>query len=217
MFRAMLYTQWKWGRLAVLLLCVAAAAVPVTSIRDFEGVIAPDAVGSALNTMRQWGVLYVLLASATGLLLAMGAWGADQRGGHVYALSLPVPRWHYVLLKFGAGLVLLVPVTIALGIGAAVAANAVALPPGLQTYAMGLVVRWFFAALLAYAVFYSISAGTSRTAGLVLGVIAGLILADVMLAFLNQDAVVIETLGYHLFTRAGLAEIFTGRWMLIDV
>ena len=217
MFRSILYTQWKWARIALIAIAVAAVAVPVGSVRAIGGVVVSTNVGEALNTMRVWSVLYVALAALAGLVLAISAWAADQRGHHVYALSLPVPRWHYVLLRFVAGLTLLLVPALLVWLGGLVASAIVVLPAGLTTYPGALALRWMLAAFVAYALFFAISSGTARTAGLVLGVIAGLVAADMMLALMDQQAVVLEFVFSKLFEWPGVFEVFTGRWMLIDV
>ncbi|RDJ93095.1 DUF2867 domain-containing protein, partial [Lacticaseibacillus rhamnosus] len=65
--------------------------------------------GELLGAMQAWGVLYPVLAAALGLLVAIATWAPAHRGRPVHALSLPLPRGRYVLLRFAAGLVLLVP------------------------------------------------------------------------------------------------------------
>ena len=217
MFRSILYTQWKWARIALIVIAVAAVAVPVGSVRAIGGVVLPSTVGDALNTMRVWSVLYTLLAAVAGLILAISAWAADQRGHHVYALSLPVPRWHYVLMRFGAGLVLLLVPAILVWLGGIIATSIVVLPPGLTTYPGSLALRWLLAAFVAYALFFAISSGTARTAGLVLGVLGGLVFADMTLALMDKPAVVLEFVFSKMFEWPGVFEVFTGRWMLIDV
>ena len=217
MFRSILYTQWKWARIALIVIAVAAIAVPIGSVRAIGGVVMPDTVTEALNTMRVWSVLYTLLAANAGLILAISAWAADQRGHHVYALSLPVPRWHYVLMRFGAGLVLLLVPAVLLWIGAIIASSIVVLPAGLASYPGALALRWLLAAFVAYALFFAISSGTARTAGLVLGLLGGLVLADMMLALMDKPMVVIEFVFSRMFEWPGVFEVFTGRWMLIDV
>lgn len=217
MFRSILYTQWKWARIALIVIAIAAVAVPVGSVRAIGGVILPTMVGDALNTMRMWSVLYTILAALAGLVLAISAWAADQRGHHVYALSLPVPRWHYVLMRFGAGVALLLVPALLVWIGGMIASASVVLPPGLETYPGALALRWLLAAFVAYALFFAISSGTARTAGLVLGILGGLVFADMMLALMDQPAVVTEFVFSKMFEWPGVFEVFTGRWMLIDV
>lgn len=217
MFRSILYTQWKWARIALIVIAVAAVAVPVGSVRAIGGVVITTSVGEALNTMRMWSVLYVFLAALAGLVLAISAWAADQRGHHVYALSLPVPRWHYVLLRFAAGLTLLLVPALLVWLGGLVGSAIVVLPAGLTTYPGALALRWLLAAFVAYALFFAISSGTARTAGIVLGIIGGLVAADLILALFDQQAVVLEFVFSKLFEWPGVFEVFTGRWMLIDV
>src|SRR5712692_2265486 len=98
-----LYTQWKWSRLALLLTVLAAFALPVLSVQGVtQGDVSRWEVREMLVHFQSYGVAYPLLAAAVALLMGLTAWGPDHRGRHVYALSLPVPRWHYALLRFGA-------------------------------------------------------------------------------------------------------------------
>ncbi len=108
MFRAVLYAQWKWSRLIVVLGTVAGFAIPLLSL---QGAARPDRgalqTQELLRAVQSWGSVYPLLAAALGLLTAIAAWAADHRGRHIHALTLPLPRWQYVALRFGAGLALL--------------------------------------------------------------------------------------------------------------
>src|ERR1043166_2153410 len=135
MFRAVLYAQWKWSRLIVVLGTVAAFAIPLLSL---QGAARPDSgalqAKELLQAVQSWGTLYPLLAAALGLLVAIAAWAADHRGRHIHALTLPLPRWQYVALRFGAGLALLTAPIVAVLIGALLGTVMATLPPGLQTY-----------------------------------------------------------------------------------
>src|SRR5207247_2566146 len=73
----------------------------------------PLQAGELLQAVQSWGTLYPVLAAALGLLVAIATWAPDHRGRHVHALSLPLPRWRYVLLRFGAGAALLAAPVIA--------------------------------------------------------------------------------------------------------
>src|SRR3989304_771772 len=132
MFRAILFTQWQWTRLTVLIGAVAGFAIPVLSVGDVSAAAVDQArVGELLNVQRAWGLGYPVLATALGLVVALSAWGADHRGRHVYALSLPLPRWQYALLRLGTGLLLLAVPALAVWLGGLVASAAVIIPPGL--------------------------------------------------------------------------------------
>src|SRR6266567_1040599 len=169
MFRVMLYSQWKWSRLIVLLGSVAGFALPLISVHgaaraDSSPLQAPE----LLHAVQSWGVLYPVLAATLGLLVAIASWTPDHRGRHVYALVLPVPRWRYVLLRFGAGALLLAAPITAVLVGALLATSSAAIPAGLQGYPVALAVR------------FAVSAGTARTAGIILALIGGVLLVQVL-------------------------------------
>jgi hypothetical protein len=167
--------------------------------------------------VQSWGSVYPLLAAALGLLIAIAAWAADHRGRHIHALTLPLPRWQYVALRFGAGLALLTPPIAAVLIGALLGTVMATLPPGLQAYPIALTVRFALAVFVAYAVFFAVSAGTARTAGIILGAIAALILVQVVASIANLDLNLLGVLQAALILGPGPLVVFTGRWMLVDV
>ena len=209
MFRVILYSQWKWSRLIVLLGSVAGFALPLISVHgaaraDSSPLQAPE----LLHAVQSWGVLYPVLAATLGLLVAMASWTPDHRGRHVYALVLPVPRWRYLLLA--------APITAVL-LGALLATMSAAIPAGLQGYPVALAVRFALAVLVAFAVFFAVSAGTARTAGIVLALIGGVMLVQVIGNVARVDLDLVGKLQLLVLNWPGPLAIFTGRWMLIDV
>jgi len=218
MFRAVLYVQWKWSRLIIVLGTVAAFAIPLLSL---QGAARPDRgalqAQDLLRAVQSWGTLYPLLAATLGLLMAMTSWAADHRGRHVHALTLPVERWRYVLLRFAAGLTLLAAPLAALFLSALLSTLLATLPPGLQAYPFALTVRFALALLVAYAVFFAISAGTARTAGLILGGIALVVLVQVVAALANLEWDILGLAQLALLQGVGPLAVFAGRWMLVDV
>ena len=218
MFRVMLYSQWKWSRLIVLLGSVAGFALPIISVQGAARAdSSPLQAADLLRTVQSWGVLYPVLAATLGLLVAMATWTPDHRGRHVYALALPVPRWRYVLLRFGAGALLLAAPITAVLVGALLATLSAAIPAGLQGYPVALAVRFALAVLVAFAVFFAVSAGTARTAGIVLGLIGGVMLVQVIANVARVDLDLVGKLQLVVLNWPGPLAIFTGRWMLIDV
>src|SRR5262245_30540776 len=218
MFRQILYTQWKWSRLALLVMVLAAFALPVIASRS----IVPATrdywlTQDMLSALQSWGLVYPVLAGAVGLILALVTWSADHQGKHIYALSLPIPRWNYVLLRFAAGALLLAAPTLALWGGSLVATVATALPPGLQAYPTILALRFGLAAFVAYAIFFAISAGTSKTAGYVLATLGGIVVIQLFIDAVGWDVQLVQPLLLRLVLWPGPFEIFTGRWMLFDV
>lgn len=218
MFRMILLTQWKWSRIVLCAATIAAFAVPIISVQSFG-----DADGGwidgrrALQLMRAFGAWYALLAAASGLALAVTAWSADHRGRHIYALSLPVPRWRLVLLRFGAGATLMALPVIALWAGALLATSSIEIPPGLQAFPTALAIRFALAMLVAFGMFFAISAGTPRTAGWVLGAIFSVFLVAGLGQTFGLPDRLMEEINSVIYSWPVMLEIFNGSWMLIDV
>ncbi|HTT67259.1 MAG TPA: hypothetical protein VMF70_04465 [Gemmatimonadales bacterium] len=219
MYTQVLKAQWLTARTAVMLLVVLAFALPllvVTYGGNLEG--APSGrVATWLFAAQRIGVLIPGLALLLGLLLGLGAWAPDHAGNHVYALSLPVPRGMYVLLRFAAGATLLAVPVAALGIGAAVAVASVKLPSGVHAYPLELTARFALAALVCYAIFFAISIATRRAVLATLGVVCGILLADLLLVALGVESSVTQSVFYLLTTWPGPLSILMGRWALFDV
>jgi hypothetical protein len=218
MFRQILYTQWKWSRLVVLLGVLAGFALPLLSVQHSAYTDPSNwEAREMLGQLQSWGVLYPALATALAVIVAMTAWAADHRGRHVYALSLPLPRWHYALLRFSAGAILLVAPILALWIGAVLASATLTVPPGLHAYPTALAGRFGLALLVAYATFFAISAGTARTAGYILGAVVVLIAVQLLAQAADVHLSLLSWLWDRLSIWPGPLEVFTGRWMIIDV
>lgn len=218
MFRAILFSQWKWSRLIVVLGTVAGFALPIVSLQGAaRGDRTPLQGEALLAAVQSWGTLYPVLAAALGLLVAIAAWAPDHRGRHVHALTLPLPRWRYVLLRFGSGASVLAGPMLAVLVSALLATWAATLPPGLQGYPLALALRFALAVLVAYALFFAVSAGTARTAGIILGVIGAAIVVQVVAGVANVDLGLMDKLQVALLNWPGPLAVFTGRWMLVDV
>lgn len=216
MFRAILQAQWKWSRLFLVTGTVAAFAIPILSVQ-IAGGREPGLASDLLGAMLSWSVAYPVLAGALGLLTAMRAWAADHAGRHVHALVLPLPRWRYVMLRFTAGLVLLAAPLIAVTAGAILATATATLPNGLHGYPLGLALRFGLALLVSFAAFFAISAGTARTAGIIIAAIGAVVTAQVLVSAANLDVPIAETALRGVFDWPGPLAIFGARWMLIDV
>ena len=218
MFHVMLYSQWKWSRLIVALGSIAAFALPIVSVQGAARADSnPLRAGELLQAVQAWGTLYPVLAAALALLVAIATWAPDHRGRHVHALSLPLPRWRYVLLRFGAGGTLLAAPAIAVAAGALLATWSATIPAGLQGYPVALAIRFALAVLVAYGLFFAVSAGTARTAGIILALIGTVILVQIIAGVANIDLDLFGKLQIAVLNWPGPLAIFTGRWMLIDV
>ncbi len=214
----MLYSQWKWSRLIVFFGALAGFALPLVSLQGAARADrSPLAAQDLLRAVQSWGALYPILAAALGLLVAVATWAPDHQGRHVHALTLPLPRWRYVLLRFASGAVLLAIPVAAVLLGAVLATATATPPPGLQGYPLALGAHFALATAVAYAVFFAVSAGTARTAGIILAVGGALIVVQVVASTANVDIDLVSPLRFFILGWAGPFAIFTGRWMLVDV
>lgn len=213
MFNAILRTQWKWMRALVLIASVLAFALPLLSLRVARQTTDPKLF---IGYMQSWSPLYALGALVLGLTLALFSWSHDHRGRHVYALSLPIARWRYVLMRFAAGALYSMIPAVALLVGALLVSRNGAIPAGLHAYPVALALRFLFAALVAYAVFFSISSATAKTTGVVLGTIVAVLLMALVSSAIGAKTDVATPIVQALFIESGILGVFTGRWMLID-
>jgi hypothetical protein len=122
-----------------------------------------------------------------------------------------------VLLRFTTGLVLLVPAMLGVLAGALLASATATLPQGLEAYPVALAIRFAFAMTVAYAVFFAVSAGTTRTAGIILGIIGAVIVVQILADAAGIQLDLATRLEAVVQNWPGPLAIFTGRWMLIDV
>lgn len=225
MYQPMLFIHWKQVRLGLLPFVVAAFALPLLSVQGLGGMLTSSRdVYRAVAAAEVWLPLYPVLAVSIGLTLALSAWSWDHQLKHVHALSLPLARWEYVLLKMGAGVVLALLPTAAFWIGANVAAASISLPVGLHTYPNQLTVRFLLAVLVCYSAVFAAAAGTVRTVAIAfttfvgLLVVAGLV-GDILPAifpsmeYVDPASWIIDSLVEH----PGPFAVFTGNWSLIDV
>lgn len=228
MYQPMLFLHWKQIKVALIPFMVIAFGLPLMLI---QGLGTPPGMESAsLEAYRMlkggdlWITIFPTLAAAIGLTLALSSWNWDHQLKHVYALSLPLPRWKYAMLKMGAGAVLAALPAGALWVGAQIAAHSVTLPVGLNAYPSQLALRFFAATLVSYAALFAMAAGTVRTTlWIVCGAIGFLFFGNLLngvLAgydpyFLHVN--VVDVVLQALVRLPGPLHVFTGNWMLIDV
>ena len=219
MFAQVLKAQWLQGRVIVALFLVLAFAVPLGSVLygGDLGTASGENVAAWLSMSKTVGQVIPVLALSLGVLMGMAAWAPDHAGRHVYALSLPIPRGHYVLLRFAAGLTLLAIPVAGLGLGAMIASYAVKLPSGIHAYPLQLTVRFGLSATVMYAIFFAISIGTKRAVIATLGAVGGVLLADLLRTALGDEPIVVSWVFGVLTTWPGPLAILLGRWALFDV
>jgi hypothetical protein len=214
MWRSVLETQWRWTRGLSLLGVLLGFAIPLLSLRTAG---TSDTNSGFVAIMQGWGVAYAITAGAVGLMTAIAAWGYDHRLRHVYALSLPIARWKYVLLRFGAGAVLLLLPILGVFVSSEIVAHSSLVPDVLHAYPVALTLRFAFALLVAYALFFAVSSATGKTAGYILGAIAVILVAQIVLSTTSVSVNLLGRAMEVIFATPGLLAVFAGRWTLIDV
>jgi hypothetical protein len=220
MYQPMLFVHWKQAKHLLLFFVVAAFALPLLAVQGLgvpPGIVGFGSAYALAATPTQWLPLFPALAGVIGVTLALTAWTWDHRLGHVYALSLPVERWEYALLKMSAGIVLGLMPAVALWLGAHLAAASVTLPAGLNAYPNQLAFRFFLATVLAYALFFALGSGTIRTTVRVLTVLLGLVVAVQFVPGVLGGSALLDLATDWLVDQGGPFEVFTGSWTLIDV
>jgi len=227
MLRAMLYVQWRAARWLLVPFVLLAFGLPLLVLgaaRRFAlegGELLPE----RLIALQSEAVFFFpALAALTGFVVALAVWQWDHRTGHVYALSLPVSRPRYVLLRLLAGMALLAIPVAALWAGAITAVAATPVPAVLHAYPLAFGLRFLLACLIAYTISFAFAAGTMRTT---------LVVVIVLVAFLSLGTVAVEVterlthttdlyrpidlLHLALLTWPGPFQVFGGNWLLIDV
>ena len=223
-----LYLHWKTIRLGLLPLTLAAFGLPLLAV---QGLGRPEGLGDVLYTplvLQTIGsrlLMFPILAGVLGVTLALSSWSPDHEAKHVYALSLPIARWRYALLKFGAGVLLALVPTAALLAGGYAATAALELPPLLRAYPAAVAVRFLFATLLVYALVFAFAAGSIRTTVLLLtAFVAFVVMGGPVLDFIGSmvgtdlvSGIFIERVMDSLTRWPGPFHILAGNWALIDV
>ena len=220
MFRAVFYTQWKWTRPVLVLAALVAAYIPVTALRTAPYKDAATYhIPSLYNSIAGASAGYQLLALALAVVVAISTWQADINRQHVYALSLPLPRWKFVLLRFGAGAALLGIVAACVSLFGGIATALAPLPPMLHAYPIGLGVRFWLGSLIPFSIIFALLVSNPKAVRFAVAGFATLIAVDFLLAAFNvtQEAVMTRWLFDAAYSSHGPLAAFLSKWMLIDV
>lgn len=216
MLKAMIRLSWKGSWHLVVALAAAALALPIVSVRTgWRG--NGDHLPRFLIELQLWGLLYPALAVIAAVVLAAALWASDRRGHHIYALLLPIPRWRYVLLRYLAGLVLLLPVVLVLWLGAVIATASLDMPPGLRQFPHALTAKFALALLLLFGLAFAAAAASRRALGIGFRIIGLFVAVHIAVIMLSPTTNLIWTVVTALSTWPGPFAPLGGRWMLIDV
>ncbi len=220
MFRAILYTQWKWARPVLFLAIIAAGWIPLEALRSSPyKELGTYHVPSLYESIAAAGAAYQYVALAVAVVLAISAWQADSARQHVYALSLPIPRWRFVLLRFGAGALLLGIVAAAVGLFGGIAAALAPLPPILHAYPVGLAIRFWLGTLIPFGLIFALLCSSPRRVKIVVAAVVTVIAVDMALAGVGvtDGPQLIMWVLRPLYESGSPLTAFLSRWMLVDV
>lgn len=216
MFGIILRHHWHTTKVTVLLLLGACLALPILAMRGAADASGPWAAWELVGAASSWSFAYPLVAMLGALGLAIAAWRPDHRSGHVYALTLPLPRWQYLLLRYSAGLVLLLASAVMLGIGAMVAVRGIVLPPGLHAYPVALAVRFSVAGLVAYTLLFALSGLTARVARWLVALLLLIVIASAGFDLLGLSWNPLRFVTDAVLSPYSPLVVFRASWMLID-
>ncbi|MEK6613006.1 MAG: hypothetical protein AABZ29_09505 [Gemmatimonadota bacterium] len=199
----------------LIALTAIAAALPVLSVRVLLGQgLAADSM-LVLSAASSISPAFPMLAGFIGISVAVSAWQSDHLGGHVYALTLPIPRWHYALVRLAAALLLVVPALAGFALSATIVAAAIELPPGLHSYPLSLVVRFCASTIVAFSLFFAIASGSKKSSGWGLLALFAVVILD--LAYQSASDSGYSPLFNLLLASRSPLSFFFGQWSLVDV
>jgi hypothetical protein len=216
MLKAIARIQWKASWHLVVALMLAAFALPIVSVRSgWSG--AQANLPRFLTELELWGLFYPALAGVAAIVIATSIWISDRRGHHIYALLLPIPRWRYVLYRYLGGLVLLLPIVLALWVGAMIATGSLDLPSGLRTFPHALAAKFALVLVLLFGIAFAVAAASRRALGISLRVFGLFIALHIAVIMLRPGTNLLWSVVSALGTSPGPLAPLSGRWMLIDV
>ena len=220
MFPEMLRMQWQWLRIPLLVLALCAVVVPVLAMSSMgKGGTSSLSIGDLISRGEAVGGVIASLAVVIGLVVGHVLLTADERVGHVYALSMPISRRRFIWWRAVGALLILVVPAFAVWIGALAATAMLDLPSTLHAYTGWFALRAYSAMVLTFAAFFLFRFGMSRRARIV----------TVVVAFAWVSGWVIESevverrdgpigrVSRTLLAPASPLTIVFSRWPLVDV
>ena len=218
MFSQTFYAQWKWNRDFLAFYTFVGFAAPLLMM--WIG-LPQLGLASARELVFVGGVIGVgvaVISVLAGMTVAWQGYGVDERGGHIYALSLPVTRGRMLAMRVGSAAIMLVLPALGVWVGSVLAVGQAGLPPTLHGYAASLASRALLASWLAHACMFALRYAAGPRAKMVF---AALIISFGSLAFASQAVPAarapILRAGDFLISNPGPFGVLFGRWTLIDV
>ncbi len=216
MLEALIRLHWKSSRSWVIAAMAAAGALPVVSVALAWPSDRAD-LATFLARLDIWSLFYPVLAVVLGVVMAILTWRSDRRGEFVYALTLPIERWRYVLYRFASGAILIGAVGAVLW--AAAVATVVTTPAveSLHAHPTALAAKFSLATLAVFSVSFALAAVPGRARQIGARILFGLIALQTLVLLLGWQGNWLVPIVEALTDRFGPLGILGGRWMLIDV
>jgi len=218
MFAQTLFVQWKWNRDFLAFYTIVATAGPLLILWIALPQLGLTSARELVTVGRAVGAASAVIAVLAGLTLAWQGYGIDDRGGHIYALSLPVTRARLLAMRAATASLLLVLPAVGVWAGAGFAANQANLPPTLESYSGSLAVRALLASWLAHSCMFALRYGAGRRAKAIGATLAigGSLFA--LLALLSPGVrELMSVVGDALISNPGPFGVLFGGWTMIDV
>ena len=216
MFKAIVSLQWKSARAWIIVAMLAVAALPFASVtRTWP--TDPDRFAIFLAELDLWSVFYPLTAVVVGVTISVLTWRSDRRGDFVYALTLPVARWRYVLLRFGASAVWLGAIAVALWLAAMIAVATVSMPATLSSHPHRLAAKFALALLSVFGLAFAGAALPQKVRRGVAWTVVVVLALQFGLSQLGIGEDWLRLVAESLVGPGGPLAALGGRWMLIDV
>ncbi|HKS06181.1 MAG TPA: hypothetical protein VJR92_07685 [Gemmatimonadaceae bacterium] len=215
-YKALLYSQLKYQRIELTILSIVAGGVPALATWRALGSTSFSPM-ELLSLSQIVGVLGSTLAALVGCVLALRPYSLDALTNHTYAMSLPVSRTEYGLLRVGTGLLLLLMPAAGFLIGAVFASTAADIPAMLHAYPVGITMRFVLAAATAFALAFGIQYGLGKRATRwILFSLTGLGAVEII-GQLVTGVSLTSDLWTALGSEASPLRVFASNWMLFDV
>lgn len=219
MFIAMLRAQWIWSRAMMLFFIGAGFAIPLLSVPIVaSGRYTWMTAARIVDIGGLVGVAIAIAITVAAIALEIQNWGVDERGGHVYTLSLPIDRRRYALHRLAGSFLFLALVCIAIAAGGIAAGLLIDLPSTLRTYPLALALRALLAGWFVHTVAFAFRVGVrGRGRTTLFGALVVVAIAMMISAAPGRAGTWLLIVGRLLVAPGGPLGILAGHWSLIDV
>ena len=212
-FRVMLAAQARYVAPFLALGIFAAVAVPMLTVQGIDNVPHNfnDRAGQVLDQSTMAAPLFPILAVCLGCFIAVATWLPDIAGRWVYVLSLPVDRVRLAAHRLATGVVLILPVALALWLSSLFAISLAGLGAPIVVAPGSLALRFLLASILTFFVVSPVVLFSRRTWIVLVCLVLVAIIFSVRLPGLPS---LIDLLFLHEMSPL---HPLAGQWRLFDV